>query len=263
MTQCGAEADPHGHSKLLKAIDTNSSHEVKAKTIKAKYQAKIKTVEQELHSCTDERTDGIETLNRQDLSQNDALETDAAELKTAIRILAYEIEVAQERVKAEEARNALWTTWSATAERTASHRPTDQSIVAAFDMARISRQKVTAAVQNCVRDEQKGTFKAQIPSWLKSEPAWPAEIKHDAWWPMRTAADTEKTRAVLVASADRAVNLARKIMFGTSKHSLQMETRGQLALIAAKEARQGSSKIISELATAASHLKQFSGPTQR
>jgi hypothetical protein len=269
-TQCGSEADLHGQRHSFGAVNQGfaSSNEMKTKAIKTRYQVKINILEQELNSCIGELTAGIENQNKVSNSQNETIDADAEKSKAAIRSLAYEIDVAQERVKAEEARGVLWTMWSAAAERTASHRPKDQSLAMAFDLARASRRKVIAAVQTCVKNEEEEGPNAHIPSWMKKEPAWPANIKHDVWWPMKTAADNEKTGVALIASADRAVNLARKRIYCISaepatKHLLHMETRGKIALVSAQEAQRGSAKIISELDTAANHFKQLFGPIPR
>jgi hypothetical protein len=257
--QYSTEAGSHDHRNF----NYKAKAEASQAAIKAKYLKKIKTAEGDLLYLTKTKDEIGGVANRSknlDNSIQHGIDA-AAESKAASRALEYEIDVARDRVNAEEARDALWRVWSEAAERRGSHLVKDQSIVAALDLVRSSRHKITATVQSCVRNEAAADPTALIPAWLKNEPIWPAILEHDisAWQPSKTATDTEKTLAALIRSAERAVEFAKKCIYGRSAEparydSQQLKTRGNLALISAQEAQQGSAKVISALNSAAKNL---------
>ena len=269
MAQCGTAADLYGQRNSVCAVDTTSINCAKTKvsTIKTKYKAKIASAEQELSSLTGEGRSGAEQVevdNSADLN----LENHASALKAEVRALEYEIDLAQERIRAEEARGTLWNVWSAAAERTASHHPKDQSIITALNAVVASRLKIITSIQSYIQTEEAEGKNRLVQSWQKNlnEPAWPPEIKHDAWWPTKTAADNEKTLHALLGSADRAVRLAKRAMYCKSATQYQeptSQTRGKISLIAAQNAQQGSAEVLSSLNTAAYHLKQLSESVRR
>jgi hypothetical protein len=262
-TEHGAESDSLAERNLVKTFATSSSNEAKTKAsaMKVRYQGRIMAAEQELCSWA-----AAANQSQEDSSRSEMLDSNAEALKFAIRALAYETDMAQERIKVEEARDALWAVWSEAAGRKSTHRPKEQSITTALSLFITTRRKLTSAVQSYVNNEEKETSNARIPAWLKNEPSWPTGIKQDAWWPMRTSSDTEKTLVALVGAANRAVKVAREGMSGRSAATAEAgphETRGKVAFIAAQEAQQGSGKVISDLNTASNHLKQLSGHVRR
>jgi hypothetical protein len=264
MTEIQSEAELHGQSKSFWVNDTkgsNNDKKAKISKIRTKYEAKIATAEQELLSLTLEKYD--DDAQNKDSSMTQTVDDNASESKAAIRYLAYETELARERIKAEEARDLLWTAWSAAAERNANHHPKEQSIATALNLALTCRRKFTSAVQSYMRNEAAECPNARVPAWLSNEPAWPADLKHDAWWPMKTAPDSEKTLVALLESADRAVSLAEKMMYCENSPQQKIESRGKGAFIAARDAQQGSAKVIAALIAAAKHLKQLSGPVRQ
>jgi hypothetical protein len=261
MAQCGAEAGSHAPKNLFGIFVSNSTKETTAKAaaIMAKYQSKITAAEQELCSWTGQV--GAEPMHQ---NKYEKLDANAESLNVATRTLAYEIDIAQHRGKVEEARGALWAVWSEAAELRSTHRPKELSIITALKLLIAIRRKMSAAVQSCVKNEEAECSNMQIPAWLKNEPAWPADIKQDAWWPTKTSSDTEKTLAALIEAANRALHLAKIIVYdkcaGTADNgSPQPETRGEIALIAAQDIQQGSVKLISDLDTASNHLKELAG----
>jgi hypothetical protein len=264
MTEFKSEAEVHDPSKSVWVNDTTvSTKDTKAKVsaIKAKYEAKIATAEQELLSLTQEKYD--EDAPNKDSSMTKTVDDNASESKAAISALAFETELAHERIKAEEARDLLWTAWSVAAERSANHHPQEQSITTAIHLVQTCRSKITTAVQSYMRNEEAECPTSRVPTWLRNEPAWPVDLKHDAWWPIKTAQDTENTLVALLGSVDRALSLAKNMMYCKNAPKQKIETRGKLAFIAAQDAQQGSVKVITAMIAASKHFKQLSGPVRR